>query len=134
MKQLGLDFLTDERAAIMEHNGGIERPKAEQLAAAETSQKYPLDSKGHLRRLVAIGEYMIYLYGQNPHLCFIRTHCSQDNGTMFPIMRKDALRIMGDRYRLHCGHEGPSGKAVVYLRKQKKTWKHNGAENYRGNR
>lgn len=78
----------------------------------------PLDSLAHLRGLVENEEHMIYLYGQNPHMCFVRTHSSGDDGTMYPIMRKEAVSIMGTRYVHHCNHVShDKSRARVYLRK-----------------
>jgi len=78
-----------------------------------------VDSAAHLHQLLEQKEPMIYLYGQNPHLCFIRTHSSDDTGTMFPIMRKEAEHTLRDQYRFHCSHISHDGqRARVYLRKR----------------
>lgn len=95
-------------------------PKTKTGKAKRPPATYPLDSKGHLRFLVETKEYMIYLYGQNQHLCFIRDHSSADDGTNYPIMRKDAEEIMGKKYYHHCNHVShEGGKAKVYVRRAK---------------
>jgi hypothetical protein len=83
--------------------------------------EYPLRSDNHLRMLVEEEkQYMIFLYGQNPHICFIRDHSSVDNGTNYPIMRKDAMKILGNKYYHHGNHiPGPGEKAKVYIRRAK---------------
>lgn len=74
-----------------------------------------LDPESHLRRLVENNEPMIFLYGQNPHLCFIRTHCSKDTGKSYPIMRKTALEILKDRYFYRSQHiSADKQRAKVY--------------------
>jgi hypothetical protein len=61
---------------------------------------------------------MIYLYGQNKHLCFIRTHAFNDTEKKFPIMREEAEKILKKKYRHHCGHIGAKNeRAKVYLRR-----------------
>ena len=80
---------------------------------------YPLKSDEHLRMLVETEkQYMIFLYGQNPHMCFVRDHSSIDNGTNYPIMRKDAMDILGKKYYHHSNHVSHDGrKAEVYVRR-----------------
>jgi len=129
--QLSLGFMTGaerqehfkERAAIAEYDGAMPREEAEGLAEEETRaaeaklrKKYPLDAEGYLRLLVARKEYMVYLYGQNPHMCFVRSHASDDDGIDYPIMRKDALKIMGGKYAHNCNHIRGDRRAKVFLR------------------
>jgi len=79
----------------------------------------PVDSLAHLRQLVEDGEHMIYLYGENPHACFIRTHSSSDDGTLYPVMRKEAVSIMGRHYVHHCNHVShDKSRARVYLKRK----------------
>jgi len=79
--------------------------------------KYPLNSKKHLAELIEAGEYMLFLYGQNEHVCFLRTHSSSDDGTEYPLMRKDALSIMGEKYFHFSNYLKGDRRAKVYLRK-----------------
>ena len=46
------------------------------------------------RSTVNRGEYMGFLYGQNPHICSIRFHCYQEDEGVRWINRKDAERIL----------------------------------------
>lgn len=78
-----------------------------------------VDSPGHLRWLVQTGEFLIYFYGENPSLCFIRTHSSDDTEVLFPIMRNEAMSIIGREYVYHCNHISYKGKkARVYLKRR----------------
>jgi hypothetical protein len=93
-------------------------PKPKVVAPAK-----PKDSAGHLRKIADAKEPLIFVYGQNPHLCSIRTHSSDDNGEQWPIMRKDIERILLKRGYYHhsnyishrlVGQTGRYEKAKVY--------------------
>lgn len=79
---------------------------------------YPLDGEKHIQYLVNTKEHMIYLYGQNRIMCFIRDHSSLDDGTPYPINRAKALRILKEKYQYHCNHISHDGSwAKVYIRR-----------------
>lgn len=64
-----------------------------------------MDSVEHLKDLVSKKEPLIFLYGMNPHLCFVRTHSSDDAGFSYPINRNYACLILADHgYYHHSNH------------------------------
>lgn len=77
------------------------------------------DPARYLRSLVESSEPLIYAYGLNPHVCFFRTHSSDDAGEK-PITRKEFRSILNGKYRNHCYHfNAKNQRSEVYLRCQK---------------
>ena len=74
----------------------FEKPKSEVAVVRK-----PKDCVGHLTAIAGSKEPLVFLYGENPHLCFVRTHSSDDNGSSWPVMRKEAVRVLEGRGYYH---------------------------------
>jgi hypothetical protein len=102
----------------MEFDGGLPREKAEYEALKDVNQqgsKPQEHSEDILRALIVDKEHLIYLYGLDPRLCFIRTHSSNDDGTNFPIIRKNAENILREKYAFHSNYSHGEKRARVYI-------------------
>lgn len=80
-----------------------------------------IDPETYLRHLIDSGEPLIYVYGENPHLGFFRTHSSEDCGTPWPLMRRVLDPLLNGNYSFHCYHFDARGQRalVYYIRKRK---------------
>lgn len=105
MDQIGFDFTkkADEPKPEKKKEEAAEglKQSAEEYLDAETT--------GDKRQA------LVFLYGQNPHLCFVRFHDSTEADER-PIMRKDAGRILRNNgYYYHSNHYDGDGRfAKVY--------------------
>ena len=71
MQQLSLfDYAREERAAIVEYDSGQCRTSAEKAAGIQYQYRGPMP---YLRDLIRDREPLIHLFGQNPHVCLVRS-------------------------------------------------------------
>lgn len=101
MKQLTL-FEMEERAAIIEFDGGKDRITAERLAGLHYRYRGPLP---YLMDLFKSKEKTIHLCGENPNICLVRTFTSYESRVTIKrawINRGEAEKALYDagyRYR-----------------------------------
>jgi hypothetical protein len=98
----------EERSAIAEHHGGATRRRAEQIAGFPDTYK---GAETYLLTLIENQEPLIHLYGENPHICKVRTFSSYEPDICIQrgwIDRGFALQALSTskyekRGRLWCG-------------------------------
>jgi len=106
MQQMSL-FEKEERAAIMEFEGKLDRTLANRLAGIEYQYRGPIP---YLLDLIKTNEPIINLAGDNPHICCIRTYASWEPAICSArawVNRMEAHRHLlesgyGLRGKLHC--------------------------------
>src|SRR4030043_506083 len=93
-RQLSLFETREERAAIIEFDGGLRRQTADRLS--QISYDY-LDPMPYLLDLINDKEPLIHLFGQNSVICLIRTFSSYEDETAIQrawVSRKDAVMAL----------------------------------------
>ena len=102
MQQLSL-FEQEERAAIIEYDGGQCRTAAEKVAGIPYEYRGPMP---YLIDLIRDEEPLIHLFGQNPHTCLVRTLSSYEPEVAQKqawVSRQDAVnRLTAAGYYHHC--------------------------------
>jgi hypothetical protein len=72
------------------------------------AEDLPPDCEQYLSSLIESRIPLIYLYGMNPHLCFVRTHRSTETFGAVAVMRRVAEEMLkGAGYYHHCWHVSP---------------------------
>lgn len=126
MKGCQLSFLGFEVPAPVSKPDKI--PKSTIKPATPTKEK-PRWADSAFLQLCKSGTAMMFLYGQNQHVCLARTHGTDDLGKDIPMMRKDAERILNEYgYQKYSKYQapksersGPLGSAVVYVCKARRS-------------
>lgn len=112
--QLSL-FDREERAAIIEYDGGTCRQHAERVAGIEYDYTTPA---AYLQRLIGDNEPIIHLFGLNPHLILVRSLASYEPeiAKKRAWMKRSAAEsvLMGAGYYHHCWLEMGKWKGKTY--------------------
>ena len=105
MQQLSL-FEREERAAIVEFDGGQCRTAAEKAAGIPYEYRGPMP---YLMDLIRDREPLIRLFGQNPHTCLVRSLSTYEPEAAKKkawVSRTDAInRLRAAGYYHHCNLE-----------------------------
>lgn len=120
-RQLSLFDFSAPPAPTKEPARQVEKPVAPTSKIVRNKRGDWCDA--YFQKVCSEGTYMIFLYGQNEHLCAGRTHGTDDPGEDIHLMRKFAEKILThfcfqehSRYRAAASsRSGPRGYAKVYV-------------------
>lgn len=91
----------------------------ETVEVAEVRNPYPETDSAldYLKMLCDEKESLIFLWGQNPHLCFIQSHSSRETKSGLCVDREDAEKVLRKAgYTQRSNHVEGRDRARVYWR------------------